>query len=56
MKSYKQNKREVKTSMAWRRWSVAFVFMSLTTALLAKTLDMQILRSEFFEKQGMHVS
>jgi len=52
VKSYKQNKREVKTSMAWRRWSVAFVFMSLTTALLAKTLDMQILRSEFFQKQG----
>ena len=38
--------------MAWRRWSVAFVFMLLTTALLAKTLDMQILHSEFFEKQG----
>lgn len=52
MKSYKRNKREVKTSMAWRRWSVAFVFMLLTTALLAKTLDMQILHSEFFERQG----
>lgn len=52
MKPYKQNKPEVKTSLAWRRWSVAFVFMSLTTALLAKTLDMQILHSEFFEQQG----
>lgn len=53
MKSYKRNKRnEVKASMAWRRWSVAFVFMLLTAALLAKTLDMQILHSEFFEQQG----
>ena len=32
--------------------SVAVVFMLLATTLLAKTLDMQILHSEFFEKQG----
>ncbi len=37
---------------AWRRLSVATVFMLLATTLLAKTLDMQILRSEFFEQQG----
>jgi cell division protein FtsI (penicillin-binding protein 3) len=37
---------------AWRRWSVALIFIFLATTLLAKTLDMQILHSEFFEKQG----
>lgn len=37
---------------AWRRLSVAVVFMLLATTLLAKTLDMQILHSEFFEQQG----
>jgi cell division protein FtsI (penicillin-binding protein 3) len=38
--------------MVWRRLSAAFVFMLLAVALLVKTLDMQILHSEFFEKQG----
>ncbi len=38
--------------MLWRRLTAAFVFMLLVAALLVKTLDMQILRSEFFEQQG----
>jgi len=38
--------------MVWRRLSAAFVFTLLAVALLVKTLDMQILHSEFFEKQG----
>ena len=38
--------------MIWRRLSAAFVFMLLAVVLLVKTLDMQILHSEFFEKQG----
>jgi cell division protein FtsI (penicillin-binding protein 3) len=38
--------------MVWRRLSAAFVFILLVAALLVKTLDMQILRSEFFEEQG----
>jgi cell division protein FtsI (penicillin-binding protein 3) len=38
--------------MVWRRLSAVFVFMLLAAALLVKTLDMQILHSEFFEKQG----
>jgi cell division protein FtsI (penicillin-binding protein 3) len=58
MKSYRHNQRkssdqlEVRTSMVWRRLSAAVVFMLLASALLAKTLDMQILRSEFYEQQG----
>jgi len=38
--------------MVWRRLSAAVVFVLLVTVLIGKTLDMQILRSEFFEKQG----
>ena len=38
--------------MVWRRLTAASVFMLLIAALLVKTLDMQILRSEFFEQQG----
>ena len=38
--------------MVWRRLTAASVFMLLVAALLVKTLDMQILRSEFFEQQG----
>jgi cell division protein FtsI (penicillin-binding protein 3) len=58
MKSYGHNQRknrdqqEVRASMVWRRLSAAVVFMLLASALLAKTLDMQILRSEFYEQQG----
>ena len=57
MKSYRHNSskthiRRSPSSMVWRRLSVVFVFMLLAAALLVKTLDMQILHSEFFEKQG----
>lgn len=38
--------------MVWRRIFTATVFVSLVVVLLVKTLDMQILRSEFFERQG----
>jgi len=52
VKSYRHKKQEIKPLTTWRRLSVATVFMLLATTLLAKTLDMQILRSEFFEQQG----
>ena len=57
MKSYRHNSRKTinqrsASSMVWRRLSAAFVFMLLAAVLLVKTLDMQILHSEFFEKQG----
>jgi len=38
--------------MLWRRLSAVVVFVLLITVLIGKTLDMQILRSEFYEKQG----
>ncbi|MBE9568589.1 MAG: penicillin-binding protein 2 [Proteobacteria bacterium] len=50
MKSYRKN--GVRPLASWRRVSVTLVFMMLATTLLAKTLDMQILSSEFFEAQG----
>ena len=58
MRSYSSNRRancnrhEIERSLAWRRWSAILVFMLLTAALLVKALDMQILHSEFFERQG----
>lgn len=52
MNSYRHKKQTVKPLASWRRLSVAVVFMLLATTLLAKTLDMQILSSEFFEQQG----
>ncbi len=52
MKNYRQKKQNMKPPATWRRLSVLTIFMLLATTLLAKTLDMQILRSEFFEKQG----
>ncbi len=52
MKTYRHNKPQAKPLAAWRRVSVAVVFMMFATALLAKTLDMQILRSEFYQQQG----
>jgi len=52
VKSYRQKQKQQQPSMVWRRYSVIAVFMILTTVLLVKTLDMQILDSEFFEKQG----
>jgi len=50
--SYRQTKQQIKPLASWRRMSVALVFMLLASTLLAKTLDMQILSSEFFEQQG----
>lgn len=52
MKNYSHSKQQAKPLTPWRRLSVAMVFMLLATTLLAKTMDMQILRSEFFEQQG----
>ena len=52
MKSYRQNKQDSKPLTSWRRLSVVTVFILLAATLLVKTLDMQILRSEFFEQQG----
>ena len=58
MKPYRRSKRancnkpETRESMAWRRLSATVVFVLLATVLLVKTLDMQILHSEFFERQG----
>lgn len=52
MKTYRHKKQAIKPLASWRRLSVATVFMLLATTLLAKTLDMQILSSEFFEQQG----
>jgi len=57
VKAYRNNSRKAhnqrsESSMVWRRLTAASVFMLLVAALLVKTLDMQILRSEFFEQQG----
>ncbi|HHJ35992.1 MAG TPA: penicillin-binding protein 2 [Gammaproteobacteria bacterium] len=38
--------------MVWRRLSAGVVFALLVAVLIGKTLDMQILHSEFFEAQG----
>jgi len=46
--SYRHKKQKIKPLASWRRLSVAAVFMLLASTLLAKTLDMQILHSEFF--------
>ncbi len=52
MKSYHHKKQKVKPLTSWRRLSVSIVFVLLAATLLVKTLDMQVLRSEFFEQQG----
>ncbi len=57
IKAYGRGQRDTKnrraeTPMVWRRLAASVVFVSLTTVLLIKTLDMQILHSEFFEQQG----
>ncbi|MCK4706340.1 MAG: penicillin-binding protein 2, partial [Gammaproteobacteria bacterium] len=41
-----------KPLMPWRRLLLLVIFLAAVTALLARALDMQILHSEFFEKQG----
>jgi len=52
VKAYRHNKQQAKPLVAWRRISVAVIFMLLAVVLLVKTLDMQILRSEFYQQQG----
>ncbi|MDH5387339.1 MAG: penicillin-binding transpeptidase domain-containing protein [Gammaproteobacteria bacterium] len=41
-----------KPLMPWRRISLLVVFLMAVAALLGRALDMQILHSEFFERQG----
>jgi len=38
--------------MPWRRATVLLVFILLASVLMMRAMDMQILHSEFFEKQG----
>ena len=52
MKTYQRKQQAIKPLTRWRRYSVVLIFMLLAATLLAKTLDMQILHSEFFEQQG----
>jgi cell division protein FtsI (penicillin-binding protein 3) len=58
MKSYRQkqrrtnNRHDVESSLVWRRFFIVAVFLLLAATLLMKALDMQILHSEFFERQG----
>ncbi|HHO58908.1 MAG TPA: penicillin-binding protein 2, partial [Thiotrichales bacterium] len=41
-----------KTLMPWRRLSVLLVFFVAVSVLVGKALDMQVLRSEFYQQQG----
>lgn len=41
-----------KPLMPWRRISILVIFISITLVLMARALDMQVLHSDFFEKQG----
>jgi len=52
MKAYKRKPLKIKPMAKWRRSSVMLAFIVLGATLLVKTLDMQILHSEFFEQQG----
>ena len=52
MKNYSRKQVKKQPLAPLRRLSVASVFALLAIVLLVKTLDMQILHSEFFEKQG----
>jgi cell division protein FtsI (penicillin-binding protein 3) len=58
IKPYSHNRRSSRgrhqsgSSLVWRRLSAVTVFAILAAVLLVKTLDMQILHSEFFERQG----
>ena len=46
-------RREIrKTMQPWRRFTVLAVFLVLTGVLLGKALDMQVLRSDFYQEQG----
>lgn len=52
MRSYKHKPNATQPLTPWRRLLVMLVFMLMAGTLLAKTLDMQVLRSEFYQKQG----
>lgn len=63
MKAYRHNSphdlpkaaahsQRIASTLVWRRLFAAFVFVLLVSVLLIKTLNMQILDSEFFEQQG----
>lgn len=52
MKHYKRNPKLAKPLARWRRFAVMAFFTVAATALVVKTLDMQVLHSEFFHKQG----
>ena len=41
-----------KTLTPWRRLAVMLVFMALVSVLLGRALDMQVLRSDFYQAQG----
>lgn len=41
-----------KPLMPWRRFSLLMVFLMAIAALLGRALDMQVLHSEFFQRQG----
>lgn len=52
MRSYQHKPNANRPLTTWRRLLVVLVFMLMAGTLLARTMDMQILRSEFYEKQG----
>ena len=55
MKSATKTGRQIKDSKAllpWRRLSVLLAFGSLVAVLAGRALDMQVLHSSFFERQG----
>ena len=55
MKSMTKTGSQIKNSkamMPWRRLTVLVVFIGLVVLLAARALDMQVLRSAFFERQG----
>ena len=55
MKSATKTGRQIKDSKAllpWRRLSVLLAFAGLVAMLAARALDMQVLHSSFFERQG----
>ncbi len=47
-----QQHRVKKTLMPWRRFSVLVVFVALVLVLVGRALDIQVLRSQFYQQQG----
>jgi cell division protein FtsI (penicillin-binding protein 3) len=55
MRSSAKTKSQIKQSkalMPWRRISVLVVFVGVVAVLVARALDMQVMHSAFFERQG----